>query len=236
MRTDTNPMVYRWLVDIQEFDFTLEDILGKDNPVADCFSRLVANNMPSDIIAMLSPPPKISEQLLILIGKVHNSISGHHGLERTLRMLTTPSSTCPCCQKMSMLKLPIHAHPFTTSHYYPMEALNIDFIGPFPDKAYVMSIIDIFTRWMELYYSPIANGKSAAQHLFQYFGRFGAPTQLLSDRGSHFVNEVIEEFTSLVGTEHCLTLSYSSQQNAIVERVNKEINRHLRKLSLSLVP
>jgi hypothetical protein len=33
---------------------------------------------------------------------------------------------------------------------------------------------------------------------------------------------------SLVGTQHCLTLSYSSQQNAIVERVNKEINRHVR--------
>jgi hypothetical protein len=92
MRTDTNLMVYRWLVDIQEYDFPLEDIPGKDNPVADSFSRLVGNNMPSDMIAMLSPPPKIPEQLLILIGKVRNSISGHHGLERTLRMLTTPSS------------------------------------------------------------------------------------------------------------------------------------------------
>jgi transposase InsO family protein len=94
-----------------------------------------------------------------------------------------------------------------------------------------MSIIDTFTRWVELYYSPAANGKSAAQHLFQHFAGFGAPTQLLSDRGSHFVNEVIEEFTCLVGTEHCLTLSYSSQQNAIVERVNEEINRHLRVLT-----
>jgi hypothetical protein len=126
MRTDTNPMVYRWFVDIQEYDFTLEDILGKNNPVADDLSRLVANNMPAKIIAMLSPPPKILKQLQILIGKVHNNNSGHDGLERTLRMLTTPSSadstvilvdsktpklrshvkqyiaTCPCCQKMSM--------------------------------------------------------------------------------------------------------------------------------------
>jgi hypothetical protein len=64
-----------------------------------------------------------------------------------------------------------------------MEALNIDFIGPFPDKGYIMSIIDTFTRWVGLYYSAAANGKSAAQHLFQHFGRFGAPTQVLSDRG-----------------------------------------------------
>jgi transposase InsO family protein len=255
MRTDSNPMVYRWFVDIQEYDFTLEHILGKNNPVADGFSRLVANNMPNDIIAMLAPPKKIPEQLHILIGKVHNSVSGHHGLERTLRMLTTPSSAdstvilvnpktpslrvhikqyialCPCCQKMSMLKIPIHSHPFTTSRYYPMECLNIDFIGPYPDKGYVFVIIDTFTRWVELYHSPSANGKSAASHLFQHFGRFGAPTQLLSDRGSHFVNEVITEFTSLIGTDHCLTLAYSSQQNSIVERVNKEINRHIRSLT-----
>jgi hypothetical protein len=45
------------------------------------------------------------------------------------------------------------------------------------------------------------------------------------------VNGVIKEFTSLVGTEHCLTLAYSSQQNSIAERVNKEINRHIRSLT-----
>jgi transposase InsO family protein len=42
------------------------------------------------------------------------------------------------------------------------------------------------------------------------------------------VNSVIKEFLPLVGTQHSLTLAYSSQQNAIVERVNKEINRHIR--------
>ena len=173
MRTDANSMVYRWLVDTQEFDYTLEDILGKNNSIADGFSRLVTNNMPGNIIGMLSPPAKIPEHLQVLIGKVHNSVTGHHGFERTLRMLTTPSSAdftvilvnpktpslrvhvkqyiamCPCCQKMGMLKIPIHSHPFTTSRYYPMECLNIDFIGPYPDKGYVLVIIDSFTRWAE---------------------------------------------------------------------------------------
>jgi hypothetical protein len=253
MRTDANPMVYRWLVDTQEYDYAFEDILGINNPVADGFSRLVENNMP--VIASLLPPEPIPEYLQILIGKVHNSFSGHHGLERTLRMLTTPSSSdstitlikkpvkflrshirqyiklCACCQKMSMIKIPIHSHPFTTSRYYPMECLNIDYVGPFPDKGYVMVISDTFTRWIELFYSPEATGHNAALNLLQHFGRFGAPTQIQSDRGSHFVNEVIKEFLSLVGTQHCLTLAYSSQQNAIVERVNKEINRHIRALT-----
>ena len=60
---------------------------------------------------------------------------------------------CPCCQKMDMLKIPIHAHGFTTSTYTPMECLNIDFIGPFPDQGYILVIVDTFTRWVELYHT-----------------------------------------------------------------------------------
>jgi transposase InsO family protein len=77
----------------------------------------------------------------------------------------------------------------------------------------------------------VATAKIAALHLSQHFGRFGAPSQLLSDRGSHFVNEIITEVTTLVGTQQCLTLAYSSQKNSIVERVNKDVNRHIRSLT-----
>ena len=51
-----------------------------------------------------------------------------------------------------------------------------------------------------------------------------------SDQGSHFANELIKEFLDLCRTPHNLTLAYSKQENAIVERVNKEVNRHLRGL------
>jgi hypothetical protein len=33
LRTDSKPMVYRWLVDTQEYDYAIEDILGVNNPV-----------------------------------------------------------------------------------------------------------------------------------------------------------------------------------------------------------
>jgi hypothetical protein len=58
---------------------------------------------------------------------------------------------CPCCQKMSMLKIPLHAHGFSTSTYTPMECLNVDFVGPFQDCGYIFVIIDTFTRWVELF-------------------------------------------------------------------------------------
>ena len=138
---------------------------------------------------------------------------------------------CPCCQKMSLLKIPIAAHAFTTSSYTPMECLNIDYIGPFPDGGYILVIVDAFTRWVELFPTVDATAASAAQALLQHFGRFGAPHQLRSDNGPHFIADLIREFLSLIGTEHCLTLAYSKQENSIVERYNKEINRHIRALT-----
>ena len=81
------------------------------------------------------------------IGMLHNTVVGHYGLKLTLKRFKDLKDTweyqrqqiryfidhCPCCQKMNILKIPIHAHGLTTLTYTPIEYLNIDFIGPFPD-------------------------------------------------------------------------------------------------------
>ena len=126
---------------------------------------------------------------------------------------------------MNMLKIPIHAHDFTTSTYTPMECLDIDFLGPFPDKGYILVIVCTFTRWVELYLTTDATALSAAECLIKHFGRFGALRQLRSNNGPHFIAAVIKEFLTLVGVEQCLTLACSKEENTIVERYNKEINR-----------
>jgi transposase InsO family protein len=133
---------------------------------------------------------------------------------------------------MSVLKVCIHTHPFTTATYNPMERVNVDTIGPFETddnkNTYIITIIDCFTRWVELYATQDASARSAAEALLTHMGRYGIPNQILSDNGTQYVNDTIKEFTKLVGTEHVRTLAYSKQENAIVERVQKEALRHLR--------
>ena len=128
------------------------------------------------------------------ISSVHNSMVGHFGLARTMKRLKANQHKwefmenhvryfidfCPQCQKMSMIKILIHAHPFTTSPFYPMECLNIDFVGLFPDGGHILVIIDTFTRSTELYHTTNSTALSAAHCLIQHFGRFGAPHQLLT--------------------------------------------------------
>ena len=120
--------------------------------------------------------------------------------------------------KLSMLKIHIHAHGFTTSTYTSMECLNVDF----PDKGYILVIVCTFTRWAELYGTADATALSTAECLLQHFGRFGEQRQLRSDNGPHFIADVIKEFLALVGIKQCLTLAHSKEENSIVERFNKE--------------
>jgi transposase InsO family protein len=258
IKDNSNPMIVRWFMALSEYSFKIEYIPGANNDIADSMSRLCRNNMvdfpqeytPDAIMSANTIEKfKLTRDQYNTISKVHNSQVGHFGLERTLKRLIDKKIVwqymrqhvrwfidhCSCCQKMSMLKIPIHAHGFSTSTYTPMECLNIDFIGPFPDGGYVLVIIDTFTRWVELFHTEDATALSTAKCLLQHFGRFGAPLQLRSDNGPHFISEVIREFLTLIGTQHCLTLAYSKEENAIVERMNKEVNRHLRALTFDNV-
>ena len=58
---------------------------------------------------------------------------------------------------------------------------------------------------------------------------FGQPSQLLSNNGSQYVNEVIDCYLSLVGLR---IVPHSHKENAIVERShhNETLLRHLRAL------
>ena len=64
----------------------------------------------------------------------------------------------------------------------------MDFAGPHPDNGYILVVIDTFTRWVELFHTTAATAEATVPCLVQIVGRYGAPKQKLSDRGTHFVN------------------------------------------------
>ena len=127
---------------------------------------------------------------------------------------------CACCQIMSVIKIPV-------STYRPFDTVNIDYVGPFPDNGYVLVMFYSFTRWAELYWCSNNTAHSACECFLQFFGRFGAPSMIRSDRGPHFMKEIVKELLSRTHTPHNLTLSYSKEGSAIVKRIDKDLNRHL---------
>jgi transposase InsO family protein len=267
INVESSPKVKRWKIALQDFNFKIEHVAGKDNPVADAFSRLCVIWEPdmsdSDYVCHLveegsvSAPRQNNAVLLPVetrlpdeqyahIAKVHNATVGHMGVNCTLDRLRKAKIVwpkmrkhisqfirqCPSCQKLNERKLMQKTEPFTTAAYHPMEVLNIDTIGPVESddnkNEHILVIIDCFTRWVELVAIPDTSALSAARGLLQHVGRFGIPGQIRSDRGTQFVNGIIEELTALMHSEQQIGTAYSKEENAIVERANKEVMRHLR--------
>jgi hypothetical protein len=262
--------VLEWKMSIQYFDFDITHIPGVNNVVADSFSRLCPSeknllnqnkindiNLEQLLVHVISDKKskidsnkihKISASQHTLISKVHNSMVGHHGVDRTLNYLIKQGHNwnymretvrsfikkCPCCQLMSYIKVPIQTSPFTLASYEPMERVAIDSIGPLPDddsnNKYIIVIVDCFTRFISLYPAIDATAKSAAKAILNYLGIFSCSSILLSDNGPQYVNEIISELLRVIGTDHQLTLAYSHEENGIVERSNKEVMRHIKNI------
>ena len=56
------------------------------------------------------------------------------------------------------------------------------------------------------------------------------PEVIHTDRGPAFHNDLIKDLCCMTGVEQSLTTAYSKEENAIVERANQEVLRHLNAL------
>ena len=160
--------VYRWKLAIQRHAFNIRHVVGELNVESCVFDNHSTKAYPLQAVATMNEIMLTDEQYTTM-GQFHNSTSGHAGIERTVKgMHKTGISRpylrelirgyirmCPVCQKMRYLKIPIIARRFTTTATGPMEVLNMDYEGPFPEveygNSYVLTIIDTFSNAIGLY-------------------------------------------------------------------------------------
>ena len=90
-------------------------------------------------------------------------------------------------------------------------------------KKYILVLKDDFSGYVWCRSSVEANARVTAEILHEWIAAFKAPDFLVSDCGSHFMNEVLEELCILSKIQHHIVVAYSPFANGSVERVNKEI-------------
>ena len=73
---------------------------------------------------------------------------------------------------------------------------GIDFKGPFPNSfgnLYILHVVDYISKWVEAIPSKTNDNKVVISFLKEnIFSRFGIPSAIISDRGTHFCNWSIE--------------------------------------------
>jgi transposase InsO family protein len=94
--------------------------------------------------------------------------------------------------------------------------------------------MDYLTKWPEARAIPDANAENVANFIYeQIICQHGCSQILLSDRGTHFNNNLIKRLMEKFQIKHLLSSPYHPQTNGLVERFNRTLCESLAKLSLT---
>ncbi|KAJ9557548.1 hypothetical protein OSB04_012162 [Centaurea solstitialis] len=111
---------------------------------------------------------------------------------------------------------------------------GIDFMGPFPisnNCAYILVAVDYVSKWVEAMACHTNDARTVVKFLQkQIFTRFGTPRALISDDGTHFINNVLEEVLNKYDIQHRVATAYHPQTNGLAELSNREIKGILSKV------
>ena len=141
--------------------------------------------------------------------------------------------TCESCQKTGNLgyRDQMSLTPILVCEIF--DTWGIDFVGLFPSSfghVYILLAIDYVSKWVEAKSTRIDNAKVVVDFVkSNIFVRFGTPRAIISDRGNHFCNRVVEALMKKYGVTHCVSTSYHPQTSGQAEISNKEIKSILEK-------
>ncbi|MCO5581406.1 hypothetical protein L7F22_035290 [Adiantum nelumboides] len=115
---------------------------------------------------------------------------------------------------------------------------GIDFVGPIAPSAYkthaqyIIVATDYLTKWVEAKATARNEAKTIAQFLYEnIFTRYALPIEIVSDnRGTHFINEVIEFLLDEFMVIHRKSAPYHPQANGQAESTNNILMTVLTKI------
>jgi transposase InsO family protein len=91
-------------------------------------------------------------------------------------------------------------------------------------------VVDYFTKWTEAMPTVKSDGKTAKFFVFnQIIAQFSILSDIVTDHGIHFQNEMMIELVSKMGFKHDHSSPYYPQESGQVEAVNKSLKTILQK-------
>ncbi|KAJ9556755.1 hypothetical protein OSB04_011369 [Centaurea solstitialis] len=109
---------------------------------------------------------------------------------------------------------------------------GIDFMGPFPDSRgnkYILVAVDYVSKWAEAKASPTNDAKVVVDFVKSLVCRYGCPKAIISDRGTHFANYLLEKTLKRYEVHHRFSTAYHPQANGQAENTNMALKRILEK-------
>ncbi|KAL2623054.1 hypothetical protein R1flu_003259 [Riccia fluitans] len=144
--------------------------------------------------------------------------------------------TCDDCQRVGPLEQ-YRRPPLKVSEITgPFKKWGLDFVGPIYPAAsnghrYLLVATDYAKKWIEATNLPDCTARSTVEFLYSYIlARYACPEELISDQGSHFVNQAIKCLVDEFFLSHKTSTTYYPRGNGQAESTNKILIRMLHKV------
>jgi RNase H-like domain found in reverse transcriptase/Chromo (CHRromatin Organisation MOdifier) domain len=235
------PIVIRWRVLLQAFQFSIRHIPGKQNTVADWLSRMYPPDPAPSLAAVTNPTT------LELFNTVHGGRSLHHGAKRTylslchrypghhipLRVVQDLVAECPICQKDRLPLIPLPRASLVQTISQHVRAIGIDHVTvtPTDEDGYVglILIVEHDTKYPMAYKVRDYTAQTAATQLFKHYCYYGSYDVIYSDPGSALLADSVRQLNQWLGIPHKVSLVGRHESNG-TEHTNALFLGHLRRL------
>src|SRR5256884_8030794 len=142
--------------------------------------------------------------------------------------------SCDTCQRRGQKGGKSYLNPIEVGE--PFERIGIDFVGPLEKtkrrNRYILVVTDYLTKWPEAKSIKDVTAENVVKFIYKgIICRYGCSKIIISDRGTHFRNKLVDELCGKFKIKHKLSSPYHSQTNRLVERFNRTLCEALAKVS-----
>ncbi|GKA35641.1 reverse transcriptase domain-containing protein [Tanacetum coccineum] len=199
-KQDVKPRLICWILLLQEFDIEIKDRKGIENVAADHLSRIENNESSED-------------------SEVDDNFPGE-----TLMEINTKNEPW-FADFANYLVADIIPKGMM---YQQKNKFFSDLKHCFWEEPYLFKVCSdgMIRRSQAL---PTNGARVVITFLKKLFRRFGMPKALISDRGTHFYNKIMEKTMKRYGVNHHFSTSYHPQTSCQVENTNRALKRILEK-------
>ncbi|MCO5587012.1 hypothetical protein L7F22_040957 [Adiantum nelumboides] len=192
------------------------------------------------------------DEYLPILEQAHARLAGgHFSSETTARAILMADICSPTlfadakefvrrCDACQRAKMPTRVDRMPLRSMMGVKAFakwGIDFVGLIQPSAYrvqaqyIIVATDYLTKWAEAKATRKNDARTTAAFLYEnVFTRYGLPIEIVSDRGTHFLNEVIEYLLSEFMVIYNKSTPYHPQANGQAEHTNKILSSVLTKV------